>query len=180
MIPSNVLPNLAKVEQLLKKTPNATHVYMRTDDGRPGYRYVDIPLSQAEFTIRNKPNWTVENLAVSDVKHTPTQNMWPGTKISEIGKNKMETPALPADAAPVEVPPKPSEEEKKEEPAAPADTAASTTAAPADTTAPVKSKYSVLKKVKIGDVEHKKGAELELTDEEAAALPSECLKKIDA
>lgn len=108
MIPSsaNMLSNLEKFAAAHKKLPNATHAYLRREDGVT----VDIPIAQAEFTIRNKHKWTFENLAVSDVVQSPRVNPWPSQKLSDIGQKETK-PAAPE--KPVEVPPKPSEEAKQ-------------------------------------------------------------------
>jgi hypothetical protein len=73
--------NLAKFTELLRVMPYATHVLLKRPDGVR----VDIPLLQAERMIRNKPDWTVDEVAA------------PGPKLP--------TTVLP----PVVVPPKPSE-----------------------------------------------------------------------
>lgn len=111
MIPSNVQSNLERVGQLLKKTPNATHVYLRTDDDR----LVDIPINSAETTIRTKPKWVVENLATAEGKHSPLQNPWPSATAERpktgVSAQIPMTPAIPGGPT-VTLPPKPSESDQ--------------------------------------------------------------------
>lgn len=81
--PSNVEANLKKLAEIKEKTPGATHIYLRRVD--KDNMCVDIPIDQAEFTIRNKPAWlleasnkqmdeTVEKLFLDPPSHPPMDN----------------------------------------------------------------------------------------------------------
>lgn len=83
---SNLEANLKRLAEILKESPATTHIFFRREDDVR----VDIPVAQAEFKIRTKPNWIVEDGA------------FPAIELAVIG-NKEELPVLP---------PKPSEEKK--------------------------------------------------------------------
>lgn len=51
----NVQDNLKKLADIKEKNPSATHVYLRRTD--KDNAVVDVPIGQAEFTIRNRPQW---------------------------------------------------------------------------------------------------------------------------
>jgi hypothetical protein len=51
----NIKENLAKLADIRKKNPSATHIYMRRVD--KDNLVVDIPVDHAEFTIRQRPAW---------------------------------------------------------------------------------------------------------------------------
>ena len=54
----NTQDNLDKLAEIKKSNPSATHVYMRRCD--KDNMVVDIPMDQAEFTIRMRKFWKLE------------------------------------------------------------------------------------------------------------------------
>lgn len=92
----NVMENLRRLEEIKKKEPHATHVYMRRTN--KDNLAVDIPISHADFTIRNNPIWILEE-----------SNKQMDYEIEQLflePEVKIESPI-------VEVPPRPSEIKKR-------------------------------------------------------------------
>jgi hypothetical protein len=88
---SNIEINLQKLAEIKRGQPKATHVYFRRV-GKDGL-IVDIPIEQAEFTIRQWPLWEI-------------------TASNKDMDEAVEQSIIDAPEPPVEVPPKPSESEK--------------------------------------------------------------------
>lgn len=93
---TNVQENLEKLEYLKQRNPSATHVYMERDD----HVTVDIPLAQAEFTIRQRPTWTL----VSSNKQMDDE-------VAKLFEEPSE-PVILEEPEVLEVPPKPSEKKR--------------------------------------------------------------------
>lgn len=88
--PSNIEANRGIIARLFHSTPDATHVWMRREDGV----LVDIPLKNIEFTLNQFPLWRVESIASA---HAASGRTFP----------QPDAPSLPEKD--IEVPPKPSE-----------------------------------------------------------------------
>lgn len=56
--------NLEKLAKLILDNPLCTHVYLRRADGTQ----VDIPVKQVEYTLRNNPDWTVDDTGIMEGK----------------------------------------------------------------------------------------------------------------
>lgn len=142
----NRAANRAKLTELIRKNPLATHIYFRRDDDV----LVDVPLVQAEFTIGHRPGWLVDASAGGEVR------------------------TFAEEQKPVELPPKPSEEASAGGQIGPAPVQ---TPAIVDTPAE-KFKYKALKAFEYPEgTKHKKSAELELTEAEAASFQPGFIKK---
>lgn len=140
---SNIEDNLRRLAQIKSKNPNTTHVYFK----RLGLdnATIDIPIGQAEFQIRHKPEWELltsneeMDAEVAALFETPVseeeniavgkENPWDKTK----GIKRAPKPAddVPEDLPPPggsgesgtpdtepEIPPRPSEVKKTRKPRA--------------------------------------------------------------
>lgn len=77
--------NRENFKQFMRERPLATHGMWRTSDDR----LVDIPLTQTDSTITNRPTWLLESLAGGTVEFAPDslaeQDIEVPPKPSEIG-----------------------------------------------------------------------------------------------
>lgn len=108
---SNIELNLAGLQQELKSTPAATHCLLRRQDGV----LVDIPIDQAEATIRRHDDWVFEGVAVPQIELAP-----PTVAAQSAQEELPVLPPLPSEeqpqlqsAEPAESTPVPSEKPKK-------------------------------------------------------------------
>lgn len=95
--PSNLQVQLQVLAEIKKQNPYITHVYMRTDDDR----LVDIPIAQAEWTLRQFPTNTVEPVEHEEISagEAPASSHAHVTSVS-----------AGAPSEDISVPPRPSEE----------------------------------------------------------------------
>lgn len=148
-----VTENLSLLKKLCEKNPDATHVYLRRADDV----LVDVPLSTAIITIRNHPEWTVDDVATA----TPTGLL--GNKASS------KAPEGPS----IVVPPKPSETAAA---AAGAQMDADAGKAPVTAPADGKALYKAQKALEFNGKKYKRSDVIELTPDEAAHFPEGSIK----
>jgi hypothetical protein len=98
---SNAKKNLEKLEEIRKKNPSATHIYMRRI-GKDNL-IVDIPMDHAVFTIRQWPLW--ELVASNKDMDDDLEETFDQPDEYELGKQ----PEPVKKEEELEVPPKPSE-----------------------------------------------------------------------
>lgn len=108
---STLAQNLALIRTLKEANPFITHINMRRTDGSS----VDIPYSQADFTIRNHRDWIVIDAGISGAPTASTiPNPWHSTGLSSSGRGEVLEPTpTPSSGNPIALPPKPSEEENE-------------------------------------------------------------------
>lgn len=107
---NNVAENLEKLAHIRLKNPSTTHVYIRRCDKDD--LVVDIPIEQAEFTIRNRPYWKLEasNKQMDDAVEKLFLEPEPVIHPEPIEPTVPEGTLPPYD---ITIPPKPSEKPKR-------------------------------------------------------------------
>lgn len=157
--------NIEKLEKLVEKTPDATHIYLRRPDGVS----VDIPINTAAQTIKSHPDWKVEDLGEGDTPQHKSNLVKsdPNAIASDRTMTNEERAEARAKGEPA-VPPKPSEEGK--------DTSDKKDEAPKEEAK--KSKYKALADLEFPKgTAHKKGDTLELTEAQAKSFADGLIKK---
>lgn len=94
--------NLAKLKEIKAKNPSATHVYLRR--WNKDKLIVDIPMSHADFTIKNNPLWELVSSNKQMDDDIEALFSEPEDKVT------VEDMAKVRDGETLNIPPKPSEE----------------------------------------------------------------------
>lgn len=104
---SNIESNLRRLAEIKSKNPQTTHVYFKGTRKSDPHATVDVPMRDADFTIRQWPMCELlssnEEMAadVAELFREPVQEVEPPVGSGESGD--------PVTEPAVEVPPKPSE-----------------------------------------------------------------------
>lgn len=122
--PSKLTKNLELLASMRAKNPSATHVYVRRFKRGVDIGWVDIPIEQAEQTLKQNPDWELlsSNKQMDDEVEQLFNEPAPAPKVDDVElppKPSEEAPAAPAPATPAP--------EQAETPATPSTNAKRTT-----------------------------------------------------
>lgn len=117
MINTLLVKNLDLLRDIRSKNPSATHVYIRRFKNGIDIGWVDVPVAQAEYTLRNNPTWEllssnkqmddeVEKLFADDKTDVELEQ---GAEVKPV----IDVPPRPSQEMPeVPIPPKPDAKQK--------------------------------------------------------------------